>query len=228
MIVRNTSALASPADLEHFGDLLARLGDVAPERIRLHPWQDEISDADVAESKDRFGCLCELVDGVLVEKVMGAPESALATELSRMIKNYLDDHPLGMVTGPDGPVRFRARLIRMPDLSFFSWDRIPGDEMEVDAVLEIVPDLVVEVISPSNRPGEMRVKLGEYFDAGVRLAWFIDYKKRSARAYTSVDDVSALTLKDSLDGGDVLPGFRVKLQTLYDRAFPKRPKKGRK
>lgn len=112
----------------------------------------------------------------------------------------------------------------MPDISFFSWDRIPGNDLEEDAVLEVIPDLVVEVISPSNRAGEMKVKLREYFQAGVRLAWFIHFKQRKAHVYRSVDDAELVTLKDWLDGGDVLPGFRVQLQAVYDRAFPKRPK----
>ncbi|HEX5105355.1 MAG TPA: Uma2 family endonuclease [Pirellulaceae bacterium] len=227
MIVRSPRRPSRIHSSETFADLLQRLGDVAPERIRLDPWPGKVTDEDVAESKDRFGCLCELVDGVLVEKIMGVPESALATELSRMIKNFLDEHPLGMVCGPDGPVRFQSRLIRMPDISFFSWDRIPGDRMEEDAMLGIVPDLVVEVISPGNRPGEMRVKLQEYFQAGVRLAWYIHFKQRKAQIYTSIDDVTDVSLNDCLDGGDVLPGFRVRLQTVYDRAFPTRPKKKR-
>lgn len=208
-------------------DLLTRLGDVAPERIRLDVWPGHVTDEDCTESKDRFGRLCEMVDGVLVEKIMGWDEGRVAFELARLIGDYLDDHPLGVVNGPDGPIRVETRVIRMPDVSFISWERAGGEEMPEGPVMEVVPDLAVEVISRSNRPGEMQVKLQEYFARGVRLVWYIDFKKRTARAFTAVDAFTDLKAADSLDGLDVLPGFRVKLQTLFERAFPKPPKKKR-
>lgn len=210
-----------------FGDILQRLGDVDPARIRLDVWPGRATDEDCTESKDRFGCLCEMVDGVLVEKIMGWEESCVASELAFLIRSYLKKHPLGIVLGPDGPIRVESKVIRMPDVSFVSWERTPGDEMPAGPVMEVVPDLAVEIISPSNRPGEMRVKLREYFAAGVRLVWYIDFQKRTARSYTSLAAFTDLGLADSLDGLEVLPGLRIKLQPLFERAFPQRPKKKR-
>lgn len=227
MIVRSLPTHARTG-WENLADLLKRLGDVAPERIRLYPSPGLATDEDCTESKDRFGCLCELVDGVLVEKVMGWEEARLASALTFLIEQYLDNHELGIVMGPDGPVRVESTVIRMPDVSFISWDRMPGDSPPEGPVMEIVPDLAVEVISRSNRPGEMQVKLKEYFDAGVRLVWYLYAKDRTARVFTSLKRSTEIDLSGYLDGGDVLPGFRVQLQTVYDRAFPKRPKKRRK
>jgi Uma2 family endonuclease len=208
-------------------DLLHRLGDVAPERIRLDVWPGHVTDEDCTESKDRFGCLCEMVDGVLVEKIMAWEEARLASALAHVIQTYLEQHPLGIVLGPDGPIRIESRLIRMPDVSFIAWARVPGDEMPPGPVMEVIPDLAIEVISRSNRPGEMAIKLREYFQAGVRVVWYIYFKQRTARIYSNPDTFSEIDLQGSFDGQDVLPGFRLKLQTLYDQAFPKRPKKKR-
>ena len=225
MIVRIPN-LPSPVPAKRtFADILRRLGDVDPARIRADIWPGQVTDEDCTESKDRFGCLCELVDGVLVEKVMDWEESCLATALAGMIGDYLQAHPLGIVLGPDGPVRIDARVIRMPDVSFVAWERVDGDEMPEGPVMEAVPDLAVEVVSKSNRPGEMKVKLREYFRRGVRLVWLIDFQRRTARVYTSADKFTELPATGKLDGLDVLPGFSVKLQALYDAAFPKRPKK---
>jgi Uma2 family endonuclease len=226
MIVKNPLPLAPPQDWR-LSDLIRRLGDVAPERIRLFPPPGQATDEDCAESKDRFGCLCEMVDGVLVEKVMGWNEARLASALAHLIENYLERHPLGIVIGPDGPVRVELRVIRMPDVSVIPWDRLPEDEDEMPhtPIMEIVPSLAVEMISPSNRPGEMQVKLKEYFAAGVSLVWYIYGQERYAKAFTSPKRFTEIGLDDYLDGRDVLPGFRLKLQTLYDQAFPRRPKK---
>src|SRR5260221_9678785 len=117
MIIRNRSPNLRPLADWKFSDLLVRLGDVSPDRIRLNPWPGQATDEDCSESKDRFGCLCEMVEGTLVEKVMGWGEARLATELARLIGNYLERHPLGIVMGPDGPVRVETRSIRMPDVT---------------------------------------------------------------------------------------------------------------
>ena len=228
MIVRAKRQLKQTAVKWTFDDILHRLGDVAPERIRADVWPGQATDEDCTESKDRFGCLCEMVDGVLVEKVRGWEECRLASALLHLIELYLKERPLGIVLGPDGPVRVELRVIRMPDVSFISWDRVEGDEMPGGPVMEVVPDLAVEVISRSNRPGEMQVKLREYFQRGVRLVWYIDFKMRTARAYTSAEEFTDIPATGKLDGLDVLPGFSVKLPSLYDQAFPKRPKKPRK
>jgi len=225
MIVRAGDLVAAP----NFAQLLERLGDVDPSRVRLIPQPGMATDEDCAESKDRYGRLCEMVDGTLVEKIIGWAEARLAATLARLIENYLQSHPLGIVLGPDGPVRIASRVIRMPDVSFIPWSRVPPefDSMPAGPIMEIVPDLAIEVISPSNRPGEMNVKLHEYFKRGVRLVWYLYHEQRLARAFTSPKRGTDVGLDDCLDGRDVLPGFRIKLQDVYDEAFPKRPKKKR-
>jgi len=83
----------------------------------------------------------------------------------------------------------------------------------------------VEILSPSNTRKEMARKLGEYFEAGVLLVWVIDPAKRTAEAYTNPD---AKTAVDVLDGGDVLPGFRLPLAKLFEKLAPGKPARKKK
>jgi Uma2 family endonuclease len=79
----------------------------------------------------------------------------------------------------------------------------------------VVPDLVVEVLSKGNTKGEMSRKLEEYFGAGVRLAWVVDPRKRTVRVHTTATRSRLLREPDELDGGEVLPGFRLPLTELF-------------
>ena len=88
------------------------------------------------------------------------------------------------------------------------------------AIPDLAPDLAVEVLSEGNTKQEMERKLKDYFFAGVRLVWYIDVKKRTVEVYTSPDQGVTLTEGQNLDGGDVLPGFRLPLRQLFARLAP--------
>ena len=77
-----------------------------------------------------------------------------------------------------------------------------------------MPDLAVEVTSPSERPRHVLDKVGEYLEAGVQLVWVIDPRKAKAVVYRSASDVTELQADDELDGEDVLPGFKCKLSEI--------------
>ena len=91
-------------------------------------------------------------------------------------------------------------------------------------VLGRLADLAVEVLSRGNTPKEMRRKLGEYFEAGVRLVWFVYPKTQTAEVYTSPTEMRRIGKSQSLDGGDVLPGFKLPLRKLFARASRRRGK----
>ena len=161
--------------------------------------------------------LCELVEGTLVEKAVGFEESRVALQLGQLI-NVLSRR------GRPGDLRRRRRHDADrsgsgtdPDVSFISWERLPGRESPREPVPDLAPDLAVEVLSEGNTPAEMRRKVGEYFDAGVQLVWLIDPRKRTAQVYTSPTHSIEVRADQSLDGGDVLPGFSVGLADLLDR-----------
>ena len=94
-----------------------------------------------------------------------------------------------MVAGADGTIQLDIDLVRIPDVSFFSWDRLPGGEMPEEPIPLLVPDLAVEVISKSNTRKEMDDKLQEYFEKGVRLVWYVRPRLRVVDVYTSAGPV---------------------------------------
>src|SRR5258708_7750495 len=168
---------------ETVAELLKRLGGIDPARVRLDPPPGRASEKDLINLQDRTDRLYELVDGVLVEKVMGSPESGLAMLIGHLLLNFLEDNDLGMVYGADNPVGLMPRLVREPDVSFVSWDRLPvrGGEPG-DPIAKWTPDLAVEVISKGNTREAMGRKLQEYFEAGVRLVSYVDPQKRTVKA----------------------------------------------
>jgi Uma2 family endonuclease len=213
---------------ETFDQLLAALGGIHPSRVRLDPPPGRATVADVVRVNDHHDRLCELVDGTLVEKAMGFLESSLGAELIYRLGQFLEAEPLGEVVGADGMMQISPNLVRIPDVAFISNERFSGGRLPTEQVPEIVPDLAVEVLSPSNTPGEMERKLVEYFRAGVRLVWFVNRIDRTVNVYTAPDVSQTLGERDTLDGGDVLPGFRLGLAKLF-RKMPQEPtKKGKK
>jgi Uma2 family endonuclease len=198
-------------------DLQDHLGGVPANRIRLFPAPGTATEDDVLRIQAQEDRLCELVDGTLVEKPMATYESVLAGVLVYFLNAYLGKDARGIVSTPDGTLRILPTKLRMPDVAFISLDRFPGRKLPKERVYRVAPDLAVEILSDSNTEGEMRLKLDEYFEAGVRLVWYIDPPTRTAKVYTSREDVETIDERGFLDGRDVLPGFRLRLGELFER-----------
>jgi Uma2 family endonuclease len=216
---------------ETAAELLKRLGNIPPERICFKPPPGTATERDLLTAMRRSDRLYELVDGTLVEKPMGLSESLLACQISTDMNVFARKHDLGLAAGADGTVRLLKGLVRIPDVAFFCWDKLPGRVVPSKPIPELAPDLAVEVLSKTNTPEEMERKLGEYFFAGVRLVWMIDPRKRTAEVYTGPDAPAAtLGATQSLDGGDVLPGFTLPLAELFallpaEATKPRSPRK---
>ncbi len=130
------ATIAAP-EIKTLADLRRRLGGISLERIWFHPAPGTATEKDVIEAEVRENRLCELVDGTLVEKAMGFEESRLAVRLAYLVQSYLDKNDLGICVGADGMMRIAPGLVRIPDVSFISWDRLPGRE----SPREPIPDL---------------------------------------------------------------------------------------
>ena len=203
------------SSIRTLADLLERLGRIPLERIRFKPPPGTATERDVLEIAAREDRLCELVDGVLVEKPMGYEESVLAIFIASMLANFVRPLNLGHVTGEQGIVRLFPGLIRIPDVAFASWNRFPQRRLTGESIPDLVPDLAVEVLSESNTPAEMRIKIGEYFSAGVQRVWLVDPVSRTVIDFKAADDSETLTEHETLTGGGVLPGFALSLRELF-------------
>lgn len=162
--------------------------------------------------------LYEVVNGQRRElPPMGAFETHIASVLGRRLSNFTWPHRLGNV---ENEMLFlldaATDLQRRPDVAFVSYERWPrGRPIPRTPFWEVVPDLTVEVVSPSNTATEILDKIDEFFRAGVRLVWVIYPVREQIYLYESPTVIRVLRLGDELDGGAVLPGFRLPLATLF-------------
>jgi Uma2 family endonuclease len=211
--------VARPKNLpfETIAELIDQLGGINPQRIRASPPPGTATEKDLIALHDRTDRLYELVDGTLVEKVMGYPEGYLAVELARLLGNFAADRDLGILAGADATMQLMPGLVRVPDLSFVSWEKLPERQVPTVPIPKLAPDLAVEVLSKGNTPKEMKRKLREYFFSGVRLVWFVSPQRRTVEVFTAPDQSRTLTEDQTLDGGDVLPGFALPLRDLFAR-----------
>jgi Uma2 family endonuclease len=162
--------------------------------------------------------LFEIINGERVEiPHMGILAGTLVSILSGFLWSFIAPRKLGLVV-VEVLFRFRPdRPSRRPDLAFVGFDRCttPAIPPSDPAEWEVVPNLAVEAISPSNTAEDVMVQLQDYFDAGVELVWVIYPRQRWIFVYQSMTQVRQLREADELDGGTVLPGFRLKIADLF-------------
>jgi Uma2 family endonuclease len=161
-----SEATIAPVEIKTLADLRQRRGGIPLERIWFHPAPGTATDKDVVEAEARENRLCEWVDGTLVEKAMGFEESRLAGELLYYVRSYLAQNDLGICVGADGMMRIAPGLVRIPDLSFITWERLPGRESPREPIADLAPDLAVEVLNEGNTRSEMDRKVREYSTPG--------------------------------------------------------------
>jgi len=157
----------------------------------------------------------ELVHGQLVvREPAGYRHGEVAARLLASLYNFVDSHALGRVlTAETGFVlRRNPDTVRAADVAFVRRERVPVPPP--GGFAEIPPDLVIEVLSPNDRPGEVLSKIGDWLAAGVPLVWLIDPQRGDARVYRADGTQNHLGEQDSLDGESVVPGFRWPLENL--------------
>jgi Uma2 family endonuclease len=199
-------------------ELWERLGRIPLSRILLSPPPGQATEEDLLDLLESKRSICELVDGTLVEKPMGTYESAVAAIILFFIQSYLEDNDIGFVTAGDGPYRLKKGLVRLPDVSFVSWKKVPDRDLRLKRVLAAMPDLAVEVLSESNTAKEIERKLKEFFKHGCSIAWVIHPFEQIAFVHTSPKRPKKIGLRGTLDGGSVLPGFKLPMKKIFDRA----------
>jgi Uma2 family endonuclease len=220
MASRTTDFDAPPS----LADLVKQLGGIPLKRIWTRPPPGSATEKDlIAAAKLPRGKLLELVDGVLVEKAVGTREALLAGLIVSYLWDYLRKHKLGKALPGDGQLRLEPGLVRVPDVAFISWARMPGGKFPKSPIAGLVPDLAVEVLSRGNTKGEIARKLRDLFFSGTKLAWVIDPRTETAKVYRGPDDFREVGKTGTLGGEDVLPGFSLKLQDLFAEADEEAP-----
>jgi Uma2 family endonuclease len=167
----------------------------------------------------------ELIDGQFVERPpMGQKADAEAFRIGRLIGNFVDDHQLGVVNGSQGSFQIfpdAPKKVRIPDVSFTRWERLPGGQSE-EGHGTIAPDLAVEVISPNDLAVDVVAKVHEFLNAGVTLVWVANPDTRDLLVYRSDRPGTHLRSSDILEGDDVLPGFQCLVAELFKIRAPER------
>ena len=131
---------------------------------------------------------------------------------------FLQQNPLGVVEFELLFLIDRARdLKRRPDVAFVSRERWPLNRRAPrQEAWDVVPDLMIEVVSPSNSASEVVEKVEDYFQTGARLVWVVYPVQGVVHVFETSETVHVLRRGDTLDGGDVLPGFRLPLAMLFE------------
>lgn len=161
----------------------------------------------------------ELVDGELLERgEMGQKSDQIASLLIAYLVIFVVERKLGRVNGGQGSYQIfpdAPKKVRIPDVSFTRMDRLPGGQL-AEGHGRFVPDLVAEVISPNDPVSKLERKIADFLAVGVRLIWIIDPPTQSVRVIRPDGTGQRLTIRDTLDGEDVLPGFRCEVAKLFE------------
>lgn len=187
---------------------------------------DDIDIANEVEVDRLDDELYEVVDGKRINKrTMSAYSVRVGSRLFRKLCVYADAKGLGDIVSE---MLFRLPLKedmyrnRRPDLAYVSVARWPTDRAMPlkDNAWDVVPDLAVEVMSPHDLAEESLQKIDEFFQAGVQLVWVLYPERRRLYVYQSPTQVRILATDDTLDGGIVLPGFQLRVDSLFDPIAP--------
>ena len=159
----------------------------------------------------------ELIRGVFCEMTPpGHEHGRVVAVLTRELATHVETHRLGIVVGESGVhLEHDPDTVRAPDIAFTSGERLPVGRA-IHGYVQVVPDLVVEVVSPSDRHAAVRDKARMWLSFGVQVVWAVFPVARKVEVHCADSDAAeTLTEADSLDGTPVLPGFSYPLSQLF-------------
>ena len=166
---------------------------------------------------DMPGKSTELVRGrLIVREPPNTHHGRVQANLTVLLGSFVRAHRLGAIFGQDTGFRIASDpdTVRAPDLAFVRQERVA--QIPSRGYAALAPDLIVEILSPGDRPGEVLAKLGEWLGAGVELAWLIDPDRQVAYVYRSDGSITPIARDGQLDGESVFPGFSCAVAELFE------------
>jgi Uma2 family endonuclease len=160
----------------------------------------------------------ELVRGRVVEMNVPTPRHGeICLQAGYLLRRFLEDHPLGRVASNDGGVVTERNpdTLRGADVSFYSYQRVPRGPLP-RGYLGVVPELVFEVRSPTDRRAAVLAKVAEYLEAGVTLVCVLDEQAMTATVYHADRPEHTFAADEELDLSEALPGFRVAVGRFFE------------
>lgn len=176
---------------------------------------------EIVQRSEYEGVRLELIEGVIHQMAggTGGDHGEITHQCARLVGNFVADHRLGRMTAaetcyilyknPNG-----KDTVRCPDIGFITLERAPGPL--ASGYVPFAPDLAVEVISPGNEAAEIHNKVLDYLRYGTRLVWVIYPDSQTLVVHTSSGS-KILMLDDTLDGADVLPGFKLAVRDIFPK-----------
>lgn len=159
----------------------------------------------------------ELVRGrLVVREPPGTYHGRVQSTLNVLVGSFVRAHRLGAVFGQDTGFKIASNpdTVRAPDLAFVRSARV--GLISPRGYAPLAPDLVAEILSPDDRPGEVLTKIGEWLEAGVQIVWVIDPDRRVASVYRADGSVTTIATDGGLDGEHLLPDFSCALRELFE------------
>jgi Uma2 family endonuclease len=159
----------------------------------------------------------ELVKGELrMSPPPGSEHGEVTMNLAGPLYQHIKKNNLGVVYAAETGFKLESNpdTVRAPDIAFVRIERVQ-ETGRLAGYMSGAPDLAVEVLSPSDRVSRVEEKVAEWLEGGARMVWVVSPKLHTVTVYRSLTDIVTLTEKDTLDGGDVVPGFHLRVAETF-------------